>query len=295
MAHSTAPAAMLDKRQARASFERAAQTYDDSAVLQREIANRMLERLDLIKCSPRQILDVGCGTGHCSRALGKRYRRARILGVDIAYSMVRTARMRAGWFSRERFVCGDAEALPVADASVDMVVSNLTLQWCDPDIVLEEFARVLRPGGVVMFSSFGPDTLRELRAAWRTVDDRPHVHTFIDMHDLGDAVIRAGLADPVMDVEHFTLAYPDVVTVLQDLKNLGAHNVSRERHRGLTGKASFARFRSAYEEHAHDGLISASYEAVYGHAWAPTEPRARVGTDRSVAVVPLSELRRRRQ
>jgi malonyl-CoA O-methyltransferase len=283
---------MLDKVQMRVALERAAATYDAAAVLQREIAERMLERLDLIKCRPRRILDVGCGTGHCSRALERRYRRARIIGVDIAYAMARAGQMRTRWRNRQRFVCADAEALPLADGSVDMVVSNLTLQWCDPDAVLREFARVLRPGGVVMFTSFGPDTLCELRAAWQTVDERPHVHAFLDMHDLGDAVLRAGLADPVMDVEHFTLTYPDVLTLLRDLKNLGAHNVIRTRNRGLTGKRSFAGFRSAYEAQARDGLIPATYEAVYGHAWAATAPVARARADRSVSI-PLAGIGRR--
>ncbi|MFQ6021344.1 MAG: malonyl-ACP O-methyltransferase BioC [Acidiferrobacterales bacterium] len=290
MSDSIPPAIMLDKRQARAAFERAADTYDDSAVLQREIANRMLERLDLIRCSPQRVLDVGCRTGHCSRALQKRYKGAVIVGVDLAYGMARAAQTQTHWRTRQRFVCGDAETLPVADAAVDMIVSNLTLQWCTPDTVFQEFARVLRPGGVLMFTSFGPDTLHELRAAWRAVDERPHVHTFLDMHDVGDALVRAGFAEPVMDVEHFTLTYPDVMALLRDLKRLGAHNVDRDRLRGLTGKASFASFKSAYEAHARDGLIPASYEAVYGHAWA-AESRSRVRSARSVSI-PLDQLKR---
>ncbi|MFQ5994578.1 MAG: malonyl-ACP O-methyltransferase BioC [Acidiferrobacterales bacterium] len=293
MSEYVGPAALLDKRQARAAFERAATSYDASAVLQREIANRMLDRLDVIRRDPRRVADVGCGTGHCSRALQQRYRRARVFGVDIADPMLDAARSQAGWRGRQYFVCGDAEALPIADASVDMIVSNLTLQWCDPDKVLREFARIIRPGGVVMFSSFGPDTLKELRSAWGSVDDRPHVHSFIDMHDLGDAIIRAGLVDPVMDVEHFTVTYADVMAILRDLKNLGAHNVSRERHRGLTGKSRFARFKSAYEAQARNGVIPASYEAVYGHAWAP-EPRRDGQRRQRTPVVPVRALQRRK-
>ncbi len=284
MVDAVSPAVTLDKAKARAAFERAAPTYDGSAVLQREIANRMLDRLDLIRCKPKRVLDVGCRTGHCSRALQRRYKGALVVGLDIAHGMVSAAHARRRWRSRQRFVCGDAEALPVADTAVDMIVSNLTLQWCNPDAVFREFARVLRPGGVVMFTSFGPDTLQELRAAWGVVDERPHVHTFIDMHDLGDALVRAGLADPVMDVEHFTLTYPDVLSVLRDLKGLGAHNVNHERHRGLTGKASFACFKSAYEAQARDGLIPASYEAVYGHAWAPEAGSRRARRDSTISV-----------
>lgn len=284
---------MLDKRQARTAFERAAHTYDQFAVLQREIANRMLERLDLIKYEPRQIVDAGCGTGYCTRALQRRYKRARILGVDIAQPMLEAARAKTRWFSRQRFVCADAEHLPLVDGAADMIVSNLALQWCDPDAVLAEFARVLRPGGALMFTSFGPDTLRELRAAWQAVDQRPHVHTFVDLHDLGDALVRAGFAEPVMDVEFFRLTYPDVVSVLRELKALGEHNVNHRRHRGLTGKALFARFQSAYERAASGNLIPASYEAIYGHAWAPSQ-LARDRGDGAV-IVPLPHIQRKRR
>jgi len=259
----------LDKTQLRVSFERAAAAYDGAAVLQREIADRMLARLDLIRHRPETILDAGCGTGYGGRALARRYRAARVVGLDIAAGMAAHARRKAGWFSRGRYICGDIEALPLAPASVDMIVSNLTLQWCTPDMVFAEFRRVLRPGGLLMFTTFGLDTLRELRRAWGAVDDRPHVHAFMDMHDLGDALVRAGFADPVMDMEHFTLTYGGVLEVLRDLKRLGAHNVARGRPRGLTGKEHFARFRSAYESMAVGGRIPATYEAVYGHAWAP--------------------------
>lgn len=293
MLDSSPPTSMLDKSQARTAFERAAHTYDQCAVLQREIANRMLERLELIKCEPRQILDVGCGTGYCTRALQRRYKRARIIGLDIALPMLNAARTKVRWFNRQRFVCADAERLPLADSAVDMIVSNLTLHWCDPDVVLAEFARVLRPQGVLMFTCFGPDTLRELRTAWQAVDERPHVHTFVDLHDLGDALVRAGFAEPVMDAEFFRLTYPNVVSVLRELKALGEHNVNRQRHRGLTGKALYARFKSTYERAANANLIPATYEAIYGHAWAPTQA-SRDQRDGAV-VVPLAHLQRKRR
>ncbi|MHB8536266.1 MAG: malonyl-ACP O-methyltransferase BioC [Sulfuricaulis sp.] len=264
---------MLDKRRLRASFERAADTYDAVAVLQREIAGRLLARLEVVRLKPRVVLDLGCGTGYAARQIVKRYPRARLFGLDIAASMARRARHQSGLWNRMTgrsvFACGDAERLPLAADSVDMIVSNLTLQWCDPRAVFAEAGRVLRPGGLLMFSSFGPDTLRELRAAWRTVDAAPHVHGFIDMHDLGDMLVHAGFADPVMDMEQLTLTYADVKAVMRDLKQLGAHNVARERARGLTGRERFARFRVAYESQARDGKIPATYQVVYGHAWAP--------------------------
>ncbi len=301
----------LDKRHVRDAFERAARTYEPAAVLQREIADRMLDRLDLIRRVPDCILDAGCGTGHCSRSLRRRYPRARIIALDIARAMVQQARERSrrlaqapllarlarsmgyGPYENLQFACGDIEALPVADASVDMIVSNLALQWCAPERVFADFARVLRPGGILMFTSFGPDTLRELRRAWEIVDDRPHVHAFIDMHDLGDAVVRAGFADPVMDMQHFTLTYPDVTEVMRDLKRLGAHNAALGRARGLTGKTRFGRFRAAYEAQAVNGRVPATYEAVYGHAWAPETGIAGRTADGSIAI-PLARLRRMR-
>lgn len=285
----------LDKRSLRSSFERAAAGYDEVAVLQRAIADRMLERLDVVKLVPASVLDIGSGTGYVTRALMHRYPRARMHAVDLAHAMVRQARARTRlrrWLARTpgAFVCADLERLPFAAASFDMIVSNLTLQWCDPVAVFAECRRALRPGGLFMFTTFGPDTLTELRAAWHAVDERPHVHGFLDMHDIGDLLVRAGFAEPVMDVERFTLTYADVLDVLRDLKRLGAHNAAHGRARGLTGKTSFMRFKQAYEAMRVDGRIPATYEAVYGLAWAPeTAPQRAVD---GAVEVPLADIRR---
>jgi malonyl-CoA O-methyltransferase len=279
----------LDKRGIRMAFTRAAATYDGAAVLQREIADRMLERLDLLKSAPKNVVDAGCGTGYCARALARRFRRARVIGVDSSPAMLHQARRRVGWFSKTRYVGGDVEHLPISDSAVDMVVSNLTLQWCDLQRAVSEFLRVLRPGGVLLFTSFGPDTLKELRQAWRSADSFPHVHMFVDMHDVGDALVRAGFADPVMEMEHITLTYAGVKDVMRDLKCLGAHNVALTRARGLTGKTGFARFETAYRQFASGGRVPATYEIVYGHAWAAQNPRIQDG----VTAVPLSRFLRR--
>ena len=280
----------LNKRQVRQAFDRAANTYDQYAVLQYDIAERVLERLDVIRTDIRTVLDIGCGTGYCTRALAKRYPRANVIGMDLSPAMVSLANAQRGWRRRSRYLSGDAEALPFASQSVDLLFSNLAIQWCDPDRVFAEFARVLRPGGVLMFTTFGPDTLMELREAWRQVNDAPHVHTFVDMHDLGDALMRAGLAEPVMDVETLVVQYPDVAGVMRDLKGIGAYNMDPGRVRGLTGKQSYRNFHSAYEAMAIEGKIPATYEAVFGHAWAPVASGRVAGGDQSV---PISAITRR--
>ena len=261
----------IDKPQIRRRFHRAADSYDQVAVLQREVGERLIERLPLILMQPQTILDVGCGTGFCTRALQDHYRKARVIGLDLAPAMLQATRRRGRWLRPIRTVCADAERLPLASESMDMVFSNVALQWL-PDLerVFAEFQRVLRPGGLLMFSSFGPDTLKELREAWAQVDDKPHVHEFIDMHDVGDALIQARFADPVMDMEAFTLTYDDPMGVLRDLRGLGAGNAASGRSRGLTTRRRLQAMCQAYEA-AHqgpDGRIPASWEVVYGHAWA---------------------------
>jgi malonyl-CoA O-methyltransferase len=167
------------------------------------------------------------------------------------------------------------------------------LQWCGaPDAVFCEVQRVLRPGGFFAFSTFGPDTLRELREAWRAADGHTHVNRFIDLHDLGSALGRAGLTEPVLDVERISVDYPDVMTLMRDLKAIGAHNVTAGRSRGLTGRQALRRMTDAYEALRRDGSLPASYEIIYGAAWggerAPAGPRSR-----SEARIPVSAIRRR--
>jgi malonyl-CoA O-methyltransferase len=180
----------------------------------------------------------------------------------------------------------------LADNSVDLVYANLSLQWCEPNSSFREIHRVLKPGGLLMFTTLGPDTLTELRQAWAQVDDYPHVNVFFDIHDVGDAMMATGMADCVLDIEPYTLTYPSPMAMMRDLKILGAHNVNEGRRRGLTGKSLMNRVINAYEAFRKEGQIPASYEVVFGHGWKLPQSTQQREADGSVHI-PLSEIKRR--
>jgi len=262
----------LPVSQVRRSFEKAAADYDEAAVLQREVGNRLLERLDYIRFTPSRILDLGAGTGFCQQALVSRYPHAEFHSLDISQQMLKLARKKISWLRslkrRDYFIHADVNALPYGDNSMDMIVSNLTLQWCtDLVSVFSECRRVLKPGGMLLFSNFGPDTLKELRHCWSKIDSYTHVNQFADMHDMGDAMLQSGFADPVVDMEMITVTYENVHHIMQDLKQIGAHNVTRGRARGLTGKGRLQQLQQAYEDYRQDGLLPVSHEVIYGLAW----------------------------
>ena len=259
---------LLDRDAIRRSFSAAADSYDAFAFLQREVASRMLERLDYIIAEPKVIIDLGAGTGEHTAALAKRYPRARTYGLDFSEPMLKKMRKRSTWRRPIRPVCGDIQSLPFADNSVDLIFSSLAMQWCESlDETFKEFRRVLRPGGFVLFSTFGLDTLNELRQSWAEVDEFEHVNNFVDMHIIGDLMLQAGLAEPVMDIENLTLTYKNVFDLMRELKGIGAHNVAHARQKGLMGRARLDAFEQAYEKFRSEGVLPASYEVVYGHAW----------------------------
>jgi malonyl-CoA O-methyltransferase len=252
----------LDRRAARRNFERAAATYAGASRVEAEVGARMLERLDYVKIAPGRILDAGSGPPQ--RRLGKRYPKSAVIALDFSMGMLLAGRGRFEFFRKRLAVCGNLEQLPLASGSVDLVWSNMALHWSvDPAAALREFARVLAPGGLAMFSTLGPDTLKELRAA----AGAERVHAFLDMHDLGDMLVAAGLSAPVMDMEMLTLAYGGPERLLEDLRASGQANARLDRRRGLAPRGLRQRLRGTPPD--------ASFEVIYGHAWkgaARSEP-----------------------
>lgn len=262
----------LDNRSVRRAFERAAGRYDELAILQKEIGTRLFARLEYIKMQPQSALDLGAGTGYFTAKLLRRYKKTQVVAADFALPMLHQAgKRRTGLFHKPGLVCADAGSLPFADESFDLVFSNLMLQWCHPaEKYFAELRRIIRPNGLLLFTSFGPDTLRELRQAWQDVDDSIHVHEFQDMHDVGDALLQTGFAEPVMDMEMLTVTYQQLKDLLLDLKGIGAAYAATDRSRGLLGKQRYTALEAAYERYRdQDERLPASYEVIYGHAWAP--------------------------
>jgi len=282
----------LDKRAVRRAFSKAAAHYDATAVVQREVCIRMLEKLDIIKLNPSHILDAGSGTGWGTRQLGERFKEADIVALDISIGMLHKARGTLSWWqklisgSKQRFVCADAEALPLTAQGMDMVWSNLAVQWCnDLPATFVELNRVIKNEGLLMFSTFGPDTLKELRTAFNGVDGYNHVNRFADMHDIGDMLVAAGFADPVMEMEKITLTYNDVKSVMQDLRDIGAHNATAGRALGMMGKTKWARIVQNYETLRREGKLPATFEIIYGHAWKV--PLKKTADGRSIIQTPF--------
>lgn len=263
---------VFDQQRVRRAFDRAADSYQQFAVLQAEVCNRLLEKLDVVKIAPQMILDAGTGTGSAVPALFARYKKAQVVTLDLSENMLHKANQHGNFLRAPQPVCGDIERLPFADNSFDLVFSSLSMQWCnDLNAALLEAKRVLKPGGLYVFTTFGPDTLKELRQSWSEVDASSHVNQFIDMHDIGDALLQDGFSQPVMEAEFLTLTYDSVEGLMHDLKAIGANvtaSVSKDgQARGLGGKAMLQRVRQNYEKYRQNGLLPATYEVIYGHAW----------------------------
>ena len=244
----------------RNTFNSASSNYNDNAFLQNEIANRLAEKLKVISIKPQTIIDLGSGTGFLSEKTAKIFPNSILVCVDFAQQSLMEN-------SQNLKVCANAYELPFASNSVDFIVSNLMMQWC-PDLttLFNECFRVLKPQGLFLFTTFGPDTLKELKRSWSVVDSSAHVNNFIDMHDIGDQMLQSGFQSPIMEMENITLTYEKVVDLMHDLKAIGAQNVAN-RSKALTGKTKFKKMIEMYENYREDGKLPATYKVIYGHAW----------------------------
>ena len=287
----------IDRRAVLQAFDRASASYDAAAALQERVRNELLERIAELKVSPKAILDLGAGTGHASRALKLAHPRAVVVAADIAPGMLARAKAQSRWLRRFERVRADAYSLPFRDASFDLVYSSLMLQWCDDlDTAFGEIARVLKPGGLLLFSTFGPGTLAELRDSWAASGDAGnHVNHFFDPQALGSALMHAGLAEPVLDVDRIVMRYPTARALMSELKAIGAHNVTAGRPRGLTGRKRLAAMTEAYETLRGDDGLPATYEVIHAICWG-SEPRAQQPSDfpRETFIAP-GAIRRRGQ
>lgn len=278
----------LDSNKRRLGFERSASGYDAAAVLQNEIGSRLLSRLDFIKLQPKRLLDLGSGTGYITKNILKKYPKSECHAADIAFNMAKKTKQYESWRRKVYAVCTDADNLPYATGSFDMVVSNLMLQWCDDlTTTFTGINRILASEGSFMFSSFGTDTMFELRESWKAVDDYEHTHQFVDMHDMGDDLMKAGFQQPVLDMEKITLTYTSLPAMFRDIKTIGATNASLHRNKGLTGKGAFKKLEAAYEEfRTAEGLYPLTYEVVYGQGWGQAE----VGYQHDRPVIPIKPI-----
>lgn len=269
-----------EKHRIQKHFDAKAICYESSAILQRNVCKELLQRLDLTRLKPQVVLDVGCGTGWGTQDLLKKYKKANVLSLDLSPEMLKQTKSKGSWLRKPKLICADAEDIPLENESVDLIFSNLMLQWCDYKKVFAEFKRILKPNGLLMFTTFGPDTLKELRQSWAQVDEHAHVNEFTDMHDLGDELIYAGLAEPVMDMDVLTLTYKDVMSVMKDLKAIGANTILKDQknvaNTGLVTPAKLKRVIAHYESFRCDGVVPASYEVVYGHAWKISQRETKI-------------------
>ncbi|MEX3854517.1 MULTISPECIES: methyltransferase domain-containing protein [Paraburkholderia] len=281
-----------DSRRLRRIFDRRAATFDEVAFLPREIAQRMRERLDYIKVAPSSVLDAGCGAGEDIPALRARFPEAPVFGADLSHGMLRRAlRHDAGDTSWRRFLPAslgkalgargprfaqaDFSALPFAAGAFEFIWSNLALHWHSrPDLVFPEWQRVLKVNGLLMFSTLGPDTLKELRGAYAEIEaahgvaSRKHVIDFVDMHDLGDMLVEAGFEIPVMDQETLTITYKSPESLLADVRRWGAYPFERDAHDGALARRLHKALLAALEARRRaDGTIALTFEVIYGHAW----------------------------
>lgn len=282
---------LIEKTLIQQRFSKAADTYDATAVLYQEIGQRLVERLQWMRLTPRTVLDLGCGTGYITSQLLPLYPKAEYHLLDLSSAMLAKTQQKSLSVDVQ-IIQADAENLPYANQIFDLVIANQLLPWCDVTKVLTEVRRVLRLGGVFLFATLGPYALIELREAWYKADpNHVHVTPFFDMHDLGDALLQSGFSDPVMEQEYFTLQYSRVEYLIDDLRQLGEMSLLAERRRGLLGKDCWHKMLQNYETFRKNNQLPASYEVIYGHAWVVDVAQNKT-KDPRVAYIPISAIKR---
>ena len=261
---------LLNSKDVQRRFDRAASRIDKVDFVSSTTRDGLFARLEPVLVEAKTVVDLGSATGSSSRLLSRRFRGAHIIAADLSGQMLEEAQTKRSWFSRTSAVQADARSLPFADQSIDVVFANLLLPWVDnPVLVFAEVARVLRSNGLFLFSTLGPDSLGELRMAWGDVDPDRHVRRFPDMHDIGDVAVRAGLGDPVLDVDRLAVTYRSTEALFEDLTTMGARNSLQHRDRSLGGGARFRAMASALDAMRTGGLITLDLELIYGHCWGP--------------------------
>jgi malonyl-CoA O-methyltransferase len=275
--NSAAQFSALRSSDVRRRFDRAAANFEEFDFVHTATRDGLLARLDPMVVEAKTVVDLGCATGSACKPLAKRFRRAQIIALDLSVRMLEQVRHKQSWFTRFSLLHANANAIPLADQSVDVVFANQLLPWIDDSaMVLGEIARILRKNGLFLFSSLGPDSLSELRQAWQSADSGVHVNHFPDMHDLGDAAVRAGLTDPVLDVDRLSVTYQDAGALFRDLTGCGARNCLANRNGAPVGKARFDAMAAALEQHGGESTIELDLELIYGHCWG-AGPRAQDG------------------
>jgi len=291
----------IDRRALGKAFGSASSRYDEAALLQRTVRHELLERLDHFSTKPKVVIDLGAGTASATRELKKRYPMATVVAADLSLGMLQHAHKANAWLDRwwspKRIdlAAVDAHRLPFRSGSIDLIFSNLMLQWCDLDEVFAEVRRVLSPQGWFVFSTFGVGTLQELRSAWASVDVNQRVHEFFDIHDIGSALTRAGLREPVLDVDRHSMTYSDPISLMRSIKEIGAGNAARERPRGLTSPRILQAVSEAYPRHGEQGDVVATWEIVYGAAFGAPPKLSESSFDTDEIIVPFPKLGASRQ
>ena len=283
---------MTDTNEISKAFHRHALEYERSAKVQLEIGKRLFARLQYLKIAPKRILDLGCGPGSFLPDLAALYSGAQVIGLDLVPAMLKQAEKKQGWRRKWSVVAADMIEMPFPDHAFDLIFANQVIHWGNPlQEVMRELNRVLQVGGCLMFSTLGPYTFSELKTAWSTVNHYAHANDFIDMHDLGDILIKEYFADPVIDMEMLNVHYESLQQLVDALQQQGVRNINPRRNQGLTGKNAWQQFNHNYDRlKTAEGKYPLSYEVVYGHAWKGLKRKTASGTESFISV---SDIRKR--